>query len=507
MEATGERFISDEIWGYMSEIEHRHRYGLLSDVVRDKVVLDAACGTGYGTYSIAEDARKVIGIDISEEAIAFCKDNYQKDNLEYKQMSATEMKFEDNSFDVVISFETIEHLPLEAQHAFLAEIKRVLKDDGVLIMSSPNRDIITQIRRGRNNPYHIHEFLCEEFREFLKEYFLNVKFDAQNVVEVSWIAPERQQEDSANIMLSAHFDSVLPSYLVIAICSQSAKKIENIDFNSIYVPNIHQFLHEKYDAFRTACLYRDLGRGYIEEDKLEENIELSGAEFRVRFEFDASVVEGIRFDPCEHYCRITNLSIQSNCGANIKKINGKCKNGEYLFLTPDPIMELRLENRPKNAWLEITGHMLQLNEYEIAELYEANGVPAIEEKIDTIPLCYYDIGEGFNENHKLYGEYILKNGYYTVHFSLPQKSEHIRFDPAFVGGKCLKFSKILINGKQADFQVYNMPYLNNYYLTVKKFPYIVFESEKTEIELSIDFLPLSIQEMERYLESGNVEEE
>lgn len=134
MKATGERFISDEAWGYRSEIEHRHRYSLLDEVVKEKLVLDAACGSGYGSYIISRNARMVIGIDISKEAVDFCKQNYTNSNLKYMQMSVAKMDFEDNIFDVVVSFETIEHLPYTLQCDFLKEITRVIKKDGLLII-------------------------------------------------------------------------------------------------------------------------------------------------------------------------------------------------------------------------------------------------------------------------------------------------------------------------------------------------------------------------------------
>lgn len=236
MQATGERFISDETWGYRSEIEHRHRYNILKDIVAGKKVLDAACGTGYGTYTLSQWANHVTGIDISAEAIDFCRENYQNRNLSYLQMSVADMKFEDQSFDVIISFETLEHIPYELQCDFLKEVTRVLKDNGVLIMSTPDRIMATIAKRGNINPYHIHEFTTEEYRTFLMSYFPHVKFAAQNLVEMSVISPESEPKGAYDIMFSKHYEGILPSLFVIGICSKDKKAFDAANLKGLYMP-------------------------------------------------------------------------------------------------------------------------------------------------------------------------------------------------------------------------------------------------------------------------------
>lgn len=366
MKATGERFITDDAWGYRSEIEHRHRYNLLGEVVKGKKVLDAACGSGYGTYIIAQNAQSATGIDISEEAVEFCKENYKRENLCYKRMSAADMQFADNEFDVVISFETIEHLPFELQKAFLKEITRVLKEDGILIMSSPDRDMRRMIYHGIDNPYHIHEFVHEEFREFLSGYFEHIKFEAQNIVEVSWISPEEGDAGKADVLLSSHFEKMLPSKYVLAICAKKAELIENIEFRSVFVPNIMQYFHETYDLFGKAYLYRDLGKGFVEEDKIASELVVDGDKFKVAYEFDADKVRGLRFDPCERCCAISDLHIEANCDVEISEINGEIEAEEYVFLNPDPnIMLTFLRCDSKTVKLELTGRMRALSEMEV----------------------------------------------------------------------------------------------------------------------------------------------
>src|SRR5690242_14088156 len=103
---TGERletFIYDE-----TTIEHLHRYAIAKEYVKDKLVLDLACGEGYGSNLLAQDARRITGADISASTIESAKLKYQKPNLDFIQCPAHQLPFADNSFEVVVSFETLE---------------------------------------------------------------------------------------------------------------------------------------------------------------------------------------------------------------------------------------------------------------------------------------------------------------------------------------------------------------------------------------------------------------
>ena len=143
--------------------EHVIRYLFASQFVTSKTVLDAACGSGYGSSILLESgAKKVVGIDNSSEAIEYCEKNYKKENLEFKKDNCEKINL-DTQFDVAISFETIEHL--KNQDNFLSEIKRVLKNDGIFIVSTPNTETYPS-----GNPFHSKEFTESEFKQFLGKY-------------------------------------------------------------------------------------------------------------------------------------------------------------------------------------------------------------------------------------------------------------------------------------------------------------------------------------------------
>jgi SAM-dependent methyltransferase len=155
LEFTGERFVP----GIAGEIalEHWHRYAFARRLAAGRRVLDVACGEGYGSALLAGCATAVTGIDIDSGAVAHARATYAgQPNLRFVEGSASALPMPDACVDVVVSFETIEHLPQVEQPRMLAEFARVLTHDGVLVMSAPN-PVEYSTARGYRNPFHLHE--------------------------------------------------------------------------------------------------------------------------------------------------------------------------------------------------------------------------------------------------------------------------------------------------------------------------------------------------------------
>lgn len=167
MKFTGERFIPGQTDPEL-QMEHFNRYQFARQFVKGKRVLDAACGAGYGSDILARDAEFVVGIDISEESIAYAKGEYGGKRTEFQIASVDNLPFEENSFDIVVSFETLEHVDGRTQQRFLHEISRVLTENGILIMSTPNHSVYS--KRGVNE-FHVKELTDTEFRYLLEAHF------------------------------------------------------------------------------------------------------------------------------------------------------------------------------------------------------------------------------------------------------------------------------------------------------------------------------------------------
>ncbi len=185
IEFTGERFVPTEK-GVIRQ-EHLHRYAWCQPLVKGRDVLDIASGEGYGSAMLAEGARSVIGVDVSHEAVAHAASNYSGiDNLKYVQGSASAIPLADDSVDVVVSFETIEHL-LE-QEEMMGEIRRVLRSGGIMVMSSPNKEIYSD-QAGYHNDFHVKELYFNEFSELVSRYFPAWYMSSHRMAVCSTITP------------------------------------------------------------------------------------------------------------------------------------------------------------------------------------------------------------------------------------------------------------------------------------------------------------------------------
>lgn len=168
---TGERLVpgDERLQNLLVEDIAKFRFVIRYVSLSDKYVLDAGCGAGQGAAYLSQNgACYVVGIDISPEAIAYARDLFPKDNLSFVVMDAHYLGFPDRTFDVVTSIEVIEHLQKPEQ--YVSEIRRVLKDEGVLVLSTPNK-LISSPTPGTIWPYHIKEFYPDELYELLAQYF------------------------------------------------------------------------------------------------------------------------------------------------------------------------------------------------------------------------------------------------------------------------------------------------------------------------------------------------
>ena len=153
------------------EGEVRHRYQLAAKGVVNKRVLDIGCGLGWGAeYLAKKKAKQVLGIDRSGAAINYARQKYSCPNLGFKTLEAQKIRRLTGSFDMVVAFELIEHLPKIAVRQWITDIKQILKPGGRVMISTPNKARYSSFSAKPFYPFHEHEFYLAEFKKILKDF-------------------------------------------------------------------------------------------------------------------------------------------------------------------------------------------------------------------------------------------------------------------------------------------------------------------------------------------------
>jgi SAM-dependent methyltransferase len=168
---TGERtipgLVEENYWFRRHEVVYRR----LAERCAGGDVLEAGCGEGYGADLIAGMARRVIGLDYDESAVAHVRARYPRVEMRHGNLAA--LPLDDCVVDVVVNFQVIEHLWDQGQ--FVVECRRVLRPGGVLLISTPNRITFSPGRDTPINPFHTRELNAAELTELLTAAGLSVE--------------------------------------------------------------------------------------------------------------------------------------------------------------------------------------------------------------------------------------------------------------------------------------------------------------------------------------------
>lgn len=376
MKVSGERYfphINNPVLGpfepYIS-YEHWHRYCYALPFVAGKTVLDIACGEGYGSAYLATKATRVYGVDVSEEAVRHARATYAHDNLTFFQGSAGEIPLPGREcLDGIVSFETIEHLDAETQECFAREAKRLLRPDGVLLISTPNRVVYTEAI-DHHNPYHLREFTGDEFLAFLKPYFQHVQLLSQRVYPGSliWNVDGRGGE-MAEYQITLEDGRFRPGEgdakeirYFIALCTNAARPTVGLDSLLIDLSDVAFRGVPGRERWFDTGLFLDHGAGYHAEDVLYEKVEYR-PDFSVTFTLDPSAsCRQLRWDPLEvRLCTVLLRRVvwQDGAGAmhtlDLRAISGnglRAADGALHFESVDPMIVLPITGSVASVTIE-----------------------------------------------------------------------------------------------------------------------------------------------------------
>ena len=236
-EFTGERVVPGLVDADLYN-EHMARYEFALQFVKGVRVLDAGCGSGYGSAVLAGEADSVRGIDISDEAIEFARFNFTAPNLDFQLGTCSSLP--PGPFDVIVAFEVIEHLADWPK--FLAQARGVLSPNGRFLVSTPNKAYYADSRGGSGkNPFHVHEFTLEEFRTHLNAVFPRAEMFFQNHITGVAIA----SSEPLRPILKLGVTQALPeeANFFLAVCSVEDIKTSQDAF--VWVPGTGNILRER----------------------------------------------------------------------------------------------------------------------------------------------------------------------------------------------------------------------------------------------------------------------
>ncbi len=234
MEQTGERLVlgrgDDDLRN-----EHLARYAFAEGLADGKRVLDAGCGTAYGSARLAATAASVCAVDNSIEAIRYGRARHP--GVWFLQADCGALPLNDASLDLVVAFEVIEHM--ERWPYLIREAARVLAPDGIFLVSTPNRAYY-RTARSVPNPYHVHEFDYEEFSAALAGAFDRTAVYLENHTPAISLASGSRS--GGQVRFESLKSDPNRAHFFVAACSNGP-----VDFppNLAYVPRSGNVLRER----------------------------------------------------------------------------------------------------------------------------------------------------------------------------------------------------------------------------------------------------------------------
>lgn len=227
----GERVLSSDREVLFKAHADRYEFSL-EYLAPGQKVLDCACGSGYGSEILSRRVGRVVGVDLSPVAIDYCRSHYALPTIEFREGSAEALDFAAESFDAVVSFETLEHVPHPER--LLSEARRVLKPGGTFLVSTPNR-VNSGLASGERpkNPFHLYEWSLREFDQLLRPHFSSIQYFGQRVRSRNKFHPRyvlskwRRFRNHPDLVMIPHASSLMermesPSHwqpeIFIAVC-------------------------------------------------------------------------------------------------------------------------------------------------------------------------------------------------------------------------------------------------------------------------------------------------
>lgn len=262
---TGERAVPDDVRTvveYVQFLRHEFVYKHIQGLLRpNNRVLEIGFGEGYGTKMLSQACEEIIGIDIKKEVIEYAREKYGSTNCIFQHYDGNEIPFRPDSFDVVVTFQVIEHIK-DDKH-FISEIYRVLKQSGFFYVTTPNR--ATRLKPGEKpwNRFHVREYYAKELQDLLKIRFLQAEVFGVNAIdEIRKLEFERMKRAGLmGLALKLGVRRILP------------QSLDPILARIIGAVRGHKKIGKSGQELKSRYSINDF---WIEKDKVDDSLDLIG---------------------------------------------------------------------------------------------------------------------------------------------------------------------------------------------------------------------------------------
>ena len=265
-----QRIYPDQVSPFTNLQHRRHlaAYAFAAKMAKGKTVIDAGCGAGYGAAYLSDYAAMVIGIDSDPGPIIYATEHYRKSNLKFLEMDIEKLGFPESSFDLITSFQVIEHL--KNPDNFLQSAKSLLKTDGTLLLTTPNKCL--RLKEGEKpwNPFHVHEYSPHELDLLLRRYLVHVDimglFGKNNAQELEVTRANPHTEKYRFRTTYDHLQNIIVAVDIFGLRQLFPKNMRN---------NVTYFLRERAEKSRQALSDRiKLSDFYIDVREVDQALDI-----------------------------------------------------------------------------------------------------------------------------------------------------------------------------------------------------------------------------------------
>ena len=159
---------------YLEYLRHFFAYNVVRTLLSEQSsVLEIGCGDGYGASYLSQYVQHITGLDIYENVIHHASQKYQSERCAFQVYDGLHIPYQSQMYDAAIAFQVIEHI--RDDRYFLTELQRVIKPDGMCILTTPNG--MYRIKQGAKpwNRFHVREYYPNELERILKTLFADVR--------------------------------------------------------------------------------------------------------------------------------------------------------------------------------------------------------------------------------------------------------------------------------------------------------------------------------------------